>query len=65
VIFKVLPYYSLFALITVVPIYKVYGMLKPENPSAAYLPLMGASLKATVRCGAIMIVALLARGLFQ
>jgi 1,4-dihydroxy-2-naphthoate octaprenyltransferase len=65
VIFKVLPYYSLIALITLVPIYKVYGMLKPENPSVAYLPLMGASLKVTVRCGAIMIVALLARGLFQ
>jgi 1,4-dihydroxy-2-naphthoate octaprenyltransferase len=65
VIFKVLPYYSLIALITVGPIYKVYGRLKPQNPSVAYLPLMGASLKVTVRCGAIMIVTLLARGLFQ
>jgi 1,4-dihydroxy-2-naphthoate octaprenyltransferase len=65
VIFEVLPYYSLIALITMIPIFRVYGMLKPQNPSGAYLPLMGASLSVTVRCGSIMMLALLARGLFQ
>lgn len=65
VIFNVLPYYSLIALVTVIPIYKVYGMLKSENPSVAYLPLMGASLRVTVRCGSIMILTLLAHGIFQ
>ncbi|NHN29276.1 prenyltransferase [Paenibacillus agricola] len=65
VAFGVLPYYSLIALITMIPIYRVYGMLKPQNPSGAYLPLMGASLSVTIRCGSIMIITLLARGLFQ
>ncbi|MNI54478.1 hypothetical protein D3C73_1093760 [compost metagenome] len=65
VICQVLPIYALIALITMIPIYKVYGSLKAHNASAAYLPLMGASLKATVRCGAIMIIALLLQGILQ
>ncbi|REK76213.1 prenyltransferase [Paenibacillus paeoniae] len=57
-----LPIYALLALLTVIPIYLVYGRLGSHNPSVAYLPLMGASLKATVRCGAILIVALIVQG---
>ncbi|MCR2803733.1 prenyltransferase [Paenibacillus soyae] len=57
-----LPLYALLALPTAVPIYLVYGRLQAHNPSAAYLPLMGASLKATVRCGAVLIAVLIIQG---
>ncbi len=59
VIFKALPLYALLALPAVIPLYLVYGRLGPNNASAAYLPLMGASLKATMRCGALLIVTLI------
>ncbi|MDF2668678.1 MAG: UbiA prenyltransferase [Paenibacillus sp.] len=63
VILGALPYYSLLALLTILPFRKVYGLLKSRNSSQAYLPLMGASLKATVRCGAIIALCLFIEGL--
>jgi len=60
-----LPVYALLALLTAIPIYLVYGRLSAHNPSVAYLPLMGASLKATMNCGAILIIALIVQGLIQ
>ncbi|MNW48767.1 1,4-dihydroxy-2-naphthoate octaprenyltransferase [compost metagenome] len=65
VVTRVLPVYALIALLTAIPLYKVYGGLKEENPSAAYLPLMGASQKASVRCGIVMMAAMLVQGIFQ
>lgn len=62
-VFGVLPYYALLALVTAIPLIKVYNTLQSENPSPAYLPLMGASLKASVRCGLIMGASLLVEGL--
>lgn len=46
-----LPVYALLALLTMVPSYSVYRRLRPTNESAAYLPLMGASVKASTHCG--------------
>lgn len=58
-----LPWYALLGLATAVPLYAVYGKLKEQNPSQAYLPLMGNSVKATNRCGVILIAALIIQGL--
>jgi 1,4-dihydroxy-2-naphthoate octaprenyltransferase len=58
-----LPVYALLALPTAIPLYLVYGRLASHNESPAYLPLMGASLQATVRCGAILIASLIIQGL--
>ncbi|MEW9701526.1 prenyltransferase [Paenibacillus sp. SI8] len=58
-VLNIFPYYGLLALIPVLPLLRVYGSLKAENVSHAYLPLMGASVKATTRSGIIMILALL------
>ncbi|TCM99296.1 1,4-dihydroxy-2-naphthoate prenyltransferase [Paenibacillus sp. BK033] len=58
-----LPWYALLGLATGVPLYAVYGRLKEHNPSHAYLPLMGNSVKATNRCGSILIAALIIQGL--
>lgn len=58
-----LPFYALLALVAAVPLYAVYGKLKDENPSHAYGPLMGASVKATFRCGAILILSLIVQAL--
>lgn len=63
VLFHALPYYALVGLITIVPFLNVYRSLQAKNSSQAYLPLMGTSLKAAIRCGAIMIIALLVDGL--
>jgi 1,4-dihydroxy-2-naphthoate octaprenyltransferase len=62
VVLQVLPWYALLALITAVPLIQVYRGLKQHNPSPAYLPLMGASLKAAVRGGGWMVVCLLVQG---
>ncbi|MEO3947798.1 prenyltransferase [Gorillibacterium sp. CAU 1737] len=59
------PVYSLLALLTALPLVKVYRTLKDENPSAAYLPLMQASLQASVRCGLVMAAALFVQGLLR
>ncbi|MEC0168900.1 prenyltransferase [Paenibacillus graminis] len=59
VLLGVLPVYALLALLTAIAPVHVYRSLEPQNASAAYLPLMGASLQASVRCGAIMTAALL------
>ncbi|WP_410770501.1 prenyltransferase [Fontibacillus sp. BL9] len=61
----ILPLYSLLALLTIIPLYRVYGRLQAHNPSAAYLPLMGASLQASIRCGLVMMAALLVQGFIQ
>ncbi|WP_054942363.1 MULTISPECIES: prenyltransferase [Paenibacillus] len=63
VMFGVLPVYGLLALLTAVAPVHVYRGLQPQNASPAYLPLMGASQQASVRCGAIMALALLIQGL--
>jgi 1,4-dihydroxy-2-naphthoate octaprenyltransferase len=63
VVFQALPYYALIALLTMLPFQKVYGSLKDKNSSQAYLPLMAASLKAAVRCGAIITICLLIQGI--
>ncbi|WP_237087914.1 prenyltransferase [Paenibacillus crassostreae] len=59
----VLPYYSLIACLALIPLYRVYGGLKEHNKSQAYLPLMGGSLQATVRFGAILILIMIIQGL--
>ncbi len=63
VILGVLPVYALLALLTAIAPVHVYRSLQPQNASPAYLPLMGASQQASVRCGAIMAIALLIQGL--
>jgi 1,4-dihydroxy-2-naphthoate octaprenyltransferase len=59
----VLPYYALIAWLALIPLYRVYGRLKDHNISQAYLPLMGGSLQATIRFGAILIVIMIIQGL--
>ncbi|MBP1989125.1 prenyltransferase [Paenibacillus eucommiae] len=65
VIIGVMPIYVLLALVTFLPVYKVYKQLQDKNPSQAYLPLLGASLKAAIRCGLLMSISLLIQGIFQ
>lgn len=65
VVTGIVPWYALLGLLTVIPLYRVYGRLKEHNPSTAYLPLMGASVQASIRCGLIMTAALLLQGLIQ
>ncbi|RUS48481.1 prenyltransferase [Cohnella sp. AR92] len=59
----IVPVYSLVALLTALPLYSVYGKLKDKNPSIAYAPLMGASVKTASRFGVIVIVSLVIQGL--
>lgn len=54
-----LPWYALLAFVTLIPLVQVYRGLGQTNASHAYLPLMGASLKAAVRSGGIMLICLL------
>lgn len=65
VVFGALPPYALLALLTVIPLYLVYGRLGEHNRSEAYLPLMGASMQTAIRCGGILIVSLIVQGLIQ
>ncbi|MGM1048319.1 MAG: prenyltransferase [Bacillota bacterium] len=58
-----LPPYALLAVITVIPLYMVYGRLQDSNRSEAYLPLMKASTKTTLRCGGVLIISLIIQGL--
>jgi 1,4-dihydroxy-2-naphthoate polyprenyltransferase len=60
-----LPPYALIALLTMIPLYMVYGRLKDSNRSEAYLPLMGASTMTTMRCGGVLILSLLIQGIIQ
>lgn len=60
-----LPIYGLLAIFTALPLYRVYAKLGKVNPSPAYLPLMGASMKASIRCGGIMGLALLIQGIIS
>lgn len=60
----VLPVYALLALVTAFWPLRIYRGLQSHNASPAYIPLMGASQKASVRCGVVMAVALLVQGLF-
>lgn len=64
VLLDILPVYALLALLTAVAPIRVYRRLQPQNASEAYLPLMGASQQASVRCGIIMTAALLIQSLF-
>lgn len=64
IVIGVLPFYALLALPLVIPIVKVYGRLQDHNESAAYLPLMGASVQGTTRFGIVLIIALWIQGLF-
>lgn len=65
VISGALPIYALLALLTALPLYLVYGRLGAHNKSTAYLPLMGASMQATIRCGGVLILALIVQGALQ
>lgn len=65
VVTGIVPWYALVGLLTAIPLYRVYGRLKEHNPATAYLPLMGASVQASIRCGLIMTAALLLQGLIQ
>lgn len=65
VVLGILPLYALLAMLTVIPVYQVYGRLHRNNPSHAYLPLMKASLQAAIRCGAVMMISLIIQGLIQ
>ncbi|WP_054956531.1 prenyltransferase [Paenibacillus dakarensis] len=65
VIAGALPLYSLLALLTVIPLYLVYGRLQDSNRSEAYLPLMGASTMTTFRCGGVLIISLMVQGIIQ
>ncbi|MEC0092724.1 prenyltransferase [Paenibacillus macquariensis] len=58
-----LPYYALIAWLVLIPLYRVYGKLKDHNPSRAYLPLMGGSVKGTYRFGFILIIIMIIQGL--
>lgn len=62
---QVLPWYALLAVFTAIPLFRVYGTMKDENDSRAYLPLMGASLQASIRCGGLMALTLLMQGLIH
>lgn len=64
VLLDVLPVYALLALVTAIWPLRIHRGLKSHNASTAYLPLMGASQQASVRCGLVMGVALLIQGLF-
>lgn len=65
VLFGALPVYSLIALITAVPLLQAYRKLGNSNPSIAYLPLMKASLQASMRIGMIIIAALWIKGIMS
>ncbi|RKN79111.1 prenyltransferase [Paenibacillus ginsengarvi] len=65
VVLQVLPWYALLAVFTAIKLFRVYGTLGERNDSRAYLPLMGASLQASVRCGALMALSLLLQGLLH
>ncbi|WP_054711401.1 prenyltransferase [Bacillus sp. JCM 19041] len=58
------PWYAIIALITVIPLVSVYKSLNDTNETAMYGRLMGASLKATIRTGLILIVCLVIQGIF-
>ncbi len=58
----VLPWYANLALIAAIPFAKTYQTLAETNPSPVYGQLMGASLKATIRTGLVIIASLLLNG---
>ena len=59
VAFGALPVYGLIAIISIIPLYKVYKTLSnKENPTEAYLPLFGASQQSSVLCGLMMVIAI-------
>lgn len=65
VVLYILPIYALLALVTAIPLYMTYGRLNRGKQALGFLPLMKASLQASIRCGAIMMIALLIHGLIQ
>ncbi|QAY65395.1 prenyltransferase [Paenibacillus protaetiae] len=60
-----LPLYALLGLLMIIPIYAVYNKLGATNESVKYLPLMGAAVKSSTRCGLLMVAALLVQGLTE
>ncbi|MBO9608605.1 MAG: prenyltransferase [Paenibacillaceae bacterium] len=60
-----LPWYALLGLLVGLPFIRLYRSFGVTNPSAAYLPLMGAAIKSVMRCGAVMIASLFVYGLLQ
>ncbi|WP_139365582.1 prenyltransferase [Shouchella patagoniensis] len=63
-LFEPYPLYTIIALITVVPLVNVYNSLEDTNEATKYGVLMGASLKATIRTGLILILCLVIQGIF-
>ncbi|GAJ99777.1 hypothetical protein JCM19055_2811 [Geomicrobium sp. JCM 19055] len=63
VIGQVLPWYALIALLSAYPLFKTYGSLSSKNESKQYAVLMGASLKATIRTGLMITIALIISGI--
>lgn len=59
----ILPWYANVALLTAIPLFKVYQSLGTTNKAPEYGRLMGASLKATIRTGLALIFSLLLVGL--
>jgi len=65
IILNILPFYALIGILTAIPLYLTYGRLNRTNRAFGFLPLMKASLKATINCGMIMMLSLIIQGLLQ
>lgn len=63
VVLRVVPVYTLIALISIMPLLKAYKGLKDENTTEDYAALMPASLQASTICGITMSLSLLIDGL--
>jgi 1,4-dihydroxy-2-naphthoate octaprenyltransferase len=62
VLLQALPVYALLASLPMYLPWRVYRTLGPQNPPSAYLPLMSASITASVLCGLVIVLSLLAQG---
>ncbi|GAF12189.1 1,4-dihydroxy-2-naphthoate octaprenyltransferase [Bacillus sp. JCM 19046] len=58
-----LPWYANIAILTAIPLFYVYQSLGIKNKAADYGRLMGASLRATIRTGLVLVFSLLLVGL--
>lgn len=65
VVLGILPFYALLALVTAIPLYLTYGRLNRDKQAIGFLPLMKASLQASVRCGLILMITLLISGIIH
>ncbi|ANE47274.1 ubiquinone biosynthesis protein UbiA [Paenibacillus swuensis] len=64
VLFGALHWLALTGLLTAIPLANKYKVMKPVNPSEAYLPLMKGALDAVLSCGLVMIASLLIQAWF-